>query len=124
MADYSAIDRKRKETGKNGEDLVEFFLIEKGFSILERNLKLYAGEIDILAKKDKVIVIVEVKTVSGDNFGPAIGYVNVKKQNKLRQLAKILLQKYGEKIPIRIDVAGVSSRTGKIDYIENAVEDI
>jgi putative endonuclease len=120
MAD-SSIGFKRKETGNAGESMVCDYLIQHNYKVLERNKRILTGEIDILAKKDDTIIIVEVKTVTGDKFGDAIGYVNRKKQDKLRQIARELSMKYDDRQKFRIDVAGVSFWSGEIDYIENAV---
>ena len=80
------------------------------------------GEIDILAKEKKTIVIVEVKTVRGSGFGLAQELVRYKKQKKLILLASALEQKY-PKSTIRIDVVGVEISKGEpiITHLENAV---
>ena len=53
------------EAGKAGEDDAARFLIQKGFTILERNFRNGKyGEIDIIARKDNVIVFAEVKNRS------------------------------------------------------------
>ncbi|MEI8143491.1 MAG: YraN family protein [Candidatus Berkelbacteria bacterium] len=116
-----SIGYQRKETGNSGESMVCDYLLAKQYKILDRNKFMRTGEIDILAEKGGVTVIVEVKTVTADKFGQAIGYVNRKKQDKLRQLARELIQILGDDRNIRIDVAGVDFQSGEIDYIENAV---
>ncbi len=114
---------KRKIFGFGGEDKAADFLQKIGYKILERNYLLPAGEIDILAQDKNVLVIVEVKSVSGSSFGPAKGYVNAKKQHKLRQLAGFLMQEYPNRM-IRIDVVGIEiiDDVSKIEHIKNAVE--
>ena len=112
---------KRKKLGNEGEQAAAEYLEMSGYKILERNLRLFCGEIDILAedvKDKKSIVIVEVKTVSGDGWGEAIDLVRYKKQNKLKLLASVLSQQYPNKT-IRIDVIGVSVKG--IEHLKNAV---
>ena len=114
-----------KKTGNYGEDLAAEFLILHKYKILERNLNLMVGEIDILAKDKNLTVIVEVKTVRSNNFGPAKGYVNPKKQHKLKLLALELSQKYNLK-NIRIDVVGIDLSDPQnpiIEHLVNAVCD-
>lgn len=114
-----------KKTGNYGEDLAADFLLSRKYIILERNLNLMVGEIDILAKDKKTIVIVEVKTVRSNNFGPAKGYVNPRKQHKLKLLALELSQKYNLK-NIRIDVIGIDLTDPQnpiIEHLVNAVCD-
>lgn len=115
--------QNNKTTGNLGEDLTTEYLEEKGYKILDRNVNLDFGEIDILAEYKRTIVIVEVKTVRGSGFGPAQDLVRFAKQNKLRLLARAMIQKYPDKT-IRIDVVGVdlSDSEPKFEHIESAVE--
>lgn len=115
---------KNKATGSRGEDEAVKYLSSHGYKILGRNLKLYLGEIDILAQDRRTLVIVEVKTVRGAGFGLAQDLVRYKKQQKLRNLARALIQEYPNR-PIRIDVIGVNlSKPEKpeIEHLINAVE--
>lgn len=122
---------RNKLTGNAGEDEAAKYLEQKGYKILERNVNLGYGEIDILAEFQRIIVIVEVKTVRGSGFGVAADLVRYAKQNKLRLLARAMMQKYPGR-RLRIDVIGVDfSEIGpfnadgfkpKIEHIENAVE--
>lgn len=113
---------KNKSTGNLGEDAAAEYLSNKGYKIIERNLRLFCGEIDILAEDKKTIVLVEVKTVRGSGFGLAQDLVRYKKQQKLKLLARALSQEYPSRT-IRIDVIGVdySDIEPKIEHIVNAV---
>lgn len=115
--------KRNKKTGNLGEDEAAKYLEKKGYKIVERNLELPFGEIDILAKEKKTIVIVEVKTVRGSGFGLAQELVRFKKQKKLILLASALEQKF-PKSTIRIDVIGVQISAGEpvITHLESAVE--
>ncbi|MEI6499261.1 MAG: YraN family protein, partial [bacterium] len=107
-----------KKTGNYGESLAVEYLVSRGYKILERNLNLNVGEIDILAREKNITVIVEVKTVRGTNYGPAKGYVNLKKQHKLKLLALELGQKY-KLNHIRIDVIGIDLSDPETPIIEH-----
>lgn len=132
----------KKQTGDFGEDLATRYLKKHGYKILERNLKNYLGEIDILAVapsnrpeqsrgalslfkrcNNSDIVIIEVKTKSGSEFGEGFEMVNHFKQKKLLSLAKMLQTKYPDRT-IRIDVVSVdaSQEPPEIKHFENAVE--
>jgi len=118
------MDKKaNKNTGNIGEQIACDYLVSIGYKIIDRNLKLICGEVDILARDKKSIVIVEVKTVRGSGFGLAQELVRYKKQKKLRQLGRALEQKY-PKATIRIDVVGVEFHFGepKVEHIISAVE--
>jgi putative endonuclease len=109
---------KNKATGNWGEDRASEYLKTLGYKILERNLRLFCGEIDILAEDRKTIVLVEVKTVSGAGFGEAVELVRYKKQEKLKLLASALTQEYPKR-DIRIDVIGVDG--DRITHYKDAV---
>ncbi len=51
------------QTGRKGEIIAEKYLKSKGYKIIKRNWYCYAGELDIIAYKEKLI-FVEVKTLS------------------------------------------------------------
>ena len=66
----------------------------------------------------------EVKTVRGGGFGLAQDLVRYKKQEKLRNLARVLTQEYPKRT-IRIDVVGVDlsdPENPAIEHLESAVE--
>ena len=62
--DKSNEDSKhKKKIGVLGENMACRFLVKQGFKILDRNYSKKWGEIDIVAKKDKIFRFIEVKTV-------------------------------------------------------------
>ncbi len=61
---------KHNDTGKWGEELAVERLIEAGYSIVARNWRLGHLEIDIVARKDDVLVFAEVKTRTDRDTDP------------------------------------------------------
>src|SRR3989338_3683782 len=57
-------ETEKQRIGNIGEELACMFLVKQGFTIIERNYKKKWGEIDIMAKKDKILHFIEVKTVT------------------------------------------------------------
>lgn len=121
---------EKKSSGRQGEDLAASYLKKHGYKLLGRNIVLKIGEIDILARpktpilNNKLIVLVEVKTKSGQDFGQGYEMVNYFKRKKLLNLAKSLQNQYPKSV-IRIDVVSVdlSQNPPGIRHFENAVED-
>jgi putative endonuclease len=116
-----------KELGNLGEKLACEYLVKNGFKILGKNWRINFGEIDIIAKKDKTIHFVEVKTIfASSGFAPE-DHVDYRKQRKLMNLAQIWLEKnrYPQDIPYQIDIVGISAnqqtRMAKLHYFPNAV---
>jgi len=56
---------QRGELGKIGEDLVEMFLVKRGYTILDRNFRRQWGELDVVARKRGKIHFIEVKSLAG-----------------------------------------------------------
>ena len=55
---------KKSETGRIGEDIACEYLINKGFTVIERNFRRPWGELDIVSQApDGTLVFVEVKTL-------------------------------------------------------------
>jgi len=114
---------KTKELGQNGENLATNFLIKNNYQIIKRNYRCRYGEADIIAKKNDVIILVEVKTKITFEQGDPEEMVNYFKQKKLRLIARHLEQEY-PKHDILIDVIAIdlSAKNPKINHIQNAVE--
>ena len=51
----------KREKGTVYENMAASYLEEKGYQILEKNFYSHFGEIDLIAKKEEVIIFVEVK---------------------------------------------------------------
>ena len=113
---------QRKKLGKSGEDAALEYLQKKGYFLIGRNVKLFCGEIDLLMKDKKALVVVEVKTKSNRLFGLPQEEVDFHKKRKLLQLAKALTQKFPD-APIRIDVVAIDESADRVDHIINAVEE-
>lgn len=60
---------KNKEIGKKGESIAADYLIQKGYTLLERNYRYRRFEIDIIAQIKNTIVFIEVKTRQSLNYG-------------------------------------------------------
>ena len=83
-------------------------LAKAGFAILERNWRCELGEIDIVAREGAALVVCEVKTRRGLNYGSPLESVTYRKLATLRRLVGRWLQEH-EVTPaaVRIDVIGV-----------------
>ncbi len=98
----------RKQLGDTGEDLAAAALKKQGYKILERNYLTPLGEIDLIARQGKTLVIIEVKTRKSLRFGSPQEAVSAAKQAKLRRLADYYLkEKRLTGAPVRFDVVGI-----------------
>ncbi|HEY5699547.1 MAG TPA: YraN family protein, partial [Acidimicrobiales bacterium] len=105
--------------GADGEALVARHYEAQGYTVLDRNWRCRDGELDLVVRKGRTLVLCEVKTRSSAAFGTPAEAVTRVKQAKLRLLAR----RYLETAPfrpstIRFDVAAVLA--GHIEIIEAA----
>ena len=95
------------KVGVTGENLVTKYLKRNNYKVLQTNYKNKIGEIDVICfdKTTEEIVFIEVKSRSTLAFGLPSEAVNLKKQNKIRNIASFYLlynKKFNEKL--RFDV--------------------
>ena len=113
--------QENRLTGNFGEGLAVNLLKEKGFEIVERNFSTRFGEIDIIARKDGVLVFVEVKTKKGDDFGTPEEMVGKGKVFRVKRMAEVYLS--GKEMACRIDMVAVvldsQNRVERITHYEN-----
>lgn len=77
----------RREYGDMGERIAERYLVQKGFTIVGRNVIAKGGELDIVAVKDQLVVIAEVKTRRSGAVRPAQAVTPA----KIRSISKAAL---------------------------------
>jgi len=115
--------------GTIGEDIAADFLAKKGYKIIERNVRFGRhGEIDIIASHNEYICFIEVKTRKNTLFGMPSEAVGIKKQNKLRLLADMYIERNGLKNKsVRFDIVEIitDNKSNKIaakniNLIQNA----
>jgi putative endonuclease len=111
--------RPRRDLGLWGERLAVRELERRGYVVLERRWRCPLGEIDIVAKEGPVLVVVEVKTRSREDFGSPINAVDGKKRRKLEKLARAYLKarRLGA-ASVRFDVVGVTVLPGEAPRVE------
>ena len=80
-----------KDIGNYGEDLSFEFLKRNGYSILSRNFRNRCGEIDIICKKDDLIIFVEIKSRYNYNYGSPIEAITYSKQKQIIKLCKFYI---------------------------------
>ena len=114
----------KRKFGIIGEKIAQGYLINKEYKILDTNFYTKRGEIDIIAKKGKCIVFVEVKTRTNLKFGTPAMAVNSTKKKHITSVAKIFIHLNRlYKYDIRFDVIEVFINNGKceINHIEGAM---
>jgi putative endonuclease len=120
--------KHNQSIGKWGEEKAAQFLLDNGYAILARNWKSPYGELDLIARKDEVISIIEVKTRTGTNYGWPEEAVTLTKQQHLINAGQVFMEGYTG-LAWQIDVIAVlvnkQPEMGfEIKHYENAVSDL
>ncbi|MCC7372099.1 MAG: YraN family protein [Chloroflexi bacterium] len=107
---------ERRGVGMRGEELAARHLAAAGLEIVARNVRLPAGEIDIVARDGGEVVVVEVKTRVGDDETTPDEAVTPAKLSRLDRLAQQYADSVGQpEQPWRVDVVAiVLARSGQI----------
>jgi putative endonuclease len=80
----------------------------RGYEVLDRNWRCSGGEIDLVLRKGKTLVVCEVKTRSSVACGSPAEAVTFAKRVRLRRLAARWLIEHDVHVPyVRFDVAAV-----------------
>lgn len=113
---------KHNELGALGEDLAVEELEKNGYEIVERNWRYKKAEIDIIARKNEVLAIVEVKTRSSDYFGDPQDFVNQKKIKLLVEAVNEYVVSKDLEVEVRFDIIAIIINQNKltIEHLEDA----
>ena len=107
--------------GRQFEKLAADYVLQSGFDILENNWQAGQKEIDLIVKKDKLVVFVEVKSASSKKFGHPAERIDNRKIHNLTQAAqKYLIDNAVEGCDLRFDV--VTFVDGQLEHFPNAFE--
>ena len=121
---------ERRELGAWGEERAAKYLRSKGYTILERNFRCRAGEIDIIALRGGVIAFVEVKLRRDSEFAEAREFVTPAKQRRVILTAEYWLVSHRTELQPRFDVIeiyapdGLQTRHPYLRQIEDAFYEV
>ena len=115
----------KRSLGRWGEEQAAKYLKLRAYRVLDTNYSCRMGEIDLIARRGKYIVFVEVKLRKNSDFAEAREYVNYAKQQRIITTAQFYLQEHDCELQPRFDVIEIYAPQGKggkihIEHIENA----
>ena len=108
--------------GKKGEAVAIEHLVKQDYEILETNWQSNHQEIDIIARKENILVIVEVKARSTNYFGEPETFVTKHKQRMLIKAANHYLSQENLHLEVRFDIISVLFKQDEhtLKHIEDA----
>jgi putative endonuclease len=115
--------KHNQRIGKWGEENAADYLMQKGYEIIGRNVRTPYGEIDILAKKDDIVIFIEVKTRTSNKMGLPEESITPRKREHMIACAEYYAAE-NEFENWQIDVISIEGKPGTtpwITYFENAI---
>lgn len=101
-------------------------LEERGYRVVERNVRFRFGELDLVCEDREVLVFVEVKARHGIDHGHPLEAVTLGKQRQLARLAAAYLQRLRRRPPCRFDVVAVeldaAGRAVQVEVVQDAFQ--
>ena len=114
-----------RSLGRWGEEQAAKYLRLRAYKILDMNYRCRGGEIDIIARKGRFIVFVEVKLRKNADFASGREFVNYSKQQRIIMTAQLYLQEHQCELQPRFDVIEIYAPKGNegkisIEHIKDA----
>ncbi|GEN22581.1 UPF0102 protein [Halomonas cupida] len=100
------------------------WLCRQGLIMVERNVQIRGGELDLVMREGDTLVFVEVRHRSDSRFGSAAETITATKQRRLIKTARFYLHRNGLSCPCRFDVLAVTGNPPDLEYqwLKNAIE--
>jgi putative endonuclease len=115
------------QRGGAAERAVASWLSQHGFVIVATNLRVGRLELDVVARRGTVIVVVEVRTRGSGAWTSAFGSIDSRKRQRIRRAGERLWQRRYQKDEsverMRFDAASVTfdaNGSAQIEYVEAA----
>lgn len=116
----SLSEKPKDQLARTGEEAASHYLVAKGYTILHRNIRFPEGELDFVAKWEKTLVFIEVKTRETDQFGSPHQFVSENKQRRQIAMANRFISICRLwTVPVRFDVVSVVLPPGELPQIEH-----
>lgn len=111
---------EKDRLGRDGEALAARWLQDRGYTVLQRNWRCTAGELDLIVRRGVMTVFVEVKTRSSIAYGHPFEAITAAKAARLRRLAAEWCRAHGP-VPgaTRIDAIAVLAARASAPSIEH-----
>lgn len=98
------------------------FLINNGYDIIERNYRFDKAEVDIIAKQQDVLAIVEVKARSSVDFGDPQDFVKPKQIKNLVKTVDEYVTENDLDVEVRFDIVAIvkEGKNYTIEHLKDA----
>lgn len=110
--------------GKRGEDIAKDFFVSNGFQIRDSNWRSHHFELDFVAENNDLLVIVEVKTRTGNTFGEPEDFITDAKMQRTMQAANNYILTNNIEKNARIDIVSIvfnKNNTYRLTHFPDAI---
>lgn len=101
------MQKSTKEIGKRGENLALQYMADKGYDFITQNYHFRKSEIDLIFVKDLLLIFVEVKYRSSQDFGLPEEMVSEKQKDLILEAAENYILENNWKYDIRFDIISI-----------------
>ena len=108
MGAVSRLRAPGHELGRAGEKAAADLLRSRGYDLVGAGFRARRGELDLVCRRDGVLVVVEVKTRTGGAFGTPLEAVGPSKRRALMSATAEYRALAGWRGPIRFAVVGLT----------------
>ena len=110
----------KRATGEMGENLAALYLERTGLTVIERNYRCKAGEIDLVAQDGTELVFAEVRTRAGSSFGSPEESITTRKQRRMAECALSYLAERGAHgRSWRVDLLAIELDHGRVVRVDH-----
>ena len=88
--------------------------------MLGRNVWIGGNELDLIVRRGRQLVFVEVKTKGGGRYGDPFEMVTAEKQRRLRRAAEAWLAVNADQAELELGFEVVAFRSGRLERLEQA----
>jgi putative endonuclease len=117
----------RLERGRLFESRAADYLEQQGLTILARGYRCRLGELDLVCRDERHLVIVEVRARGTDSYCSAVESIGPMKRRRIVQATRYWLMRHAEwqAAPVRFDVVAfeaVDTADARFHWIKNAFD--
>jgi putative endonuclease len=115
----------RQRTGRVGEAIAADYARQRGWIILEANVRLTSGEIDLVVLDTNELAFIEVRTRRVDTFGTGPESLTNRKRDRMAACAYEYLVTRGhdpDATPWRVDLIAIALASGRDPDVEHLAD--
>lgn len=111
------------ELGRRSERMAAEYLKQRGYAILERNYRVGHKEVDLIARRGRLVAFIEVKARAGAGYGHPLEAITWSKRREVAYVARVWIAANGRSdLVYRFDAIAIiwSGNSPVIEHVPNA----